>query len=101
MRYCESPSRFQGKPPKMRAKIISNATHVVAARKAQDILWAQVDVEISRAAVSQSGASATLRRAEGNEPSESQTHVAGNSDRNAASAIQPTMGNPVTGMFRS
>src|SRR4051794_4384583 len=98
MRYCESPRRFHGNPPKMRAKSISSATQMAAERKAHDIRWAQVDFEISRAAVSQSG---DPWRVAGDERSESQTHVAGKIDRNAASAIQPSMGNPFTGIFSS
>src|SRR5690348_4124277 len=99
MVYCESPSRFQGNPPKMCAKIISSVTQIAAERSVQEIRSVQLSAETSRRASAQFFPGADGLRPEIR--SESQTQVAGKIARNAASAIQPRMGKPVTGMLSS
>src|SRR5438128_2584930 len=101
-RYCETPSRSQGKPEKMRATSISNATQRAAPRSAQTIRSAQfperTPVEpaignrsfladpISSFGVPEPVFGRTLRA------ERSQTHVAGNKARNALKDNQPAAG---------
>src|SRR5882724_6424915 len=100
--YWESASRFQGNPVKMRATIISIATQNTAERKAQAIRSPQLSFEISFSITDQCSPGTSLllaatKRSEGGTPDtvrQSQTHVAGNRDKKAASTIHPRIGKP-------
>src|SRR5882762_7249412 len=97
--YCESASRFQGKPVKIRATIISIATQNTAERKAQLIRSLQLNFEISFSVADQCSSGPWLLTPE--TFIQSQTQPAGKIDRKAASAIHPSIGKPVTGILSS
>src|SRR5579884_1560667 len=94
--YCELPSRFQGKPPKMRACTISNATQSAAPDNVQ-MMRAVHGTEINCAArFSIVLAGPFPSNFAGKNFQHNQTQVAMPRARKALNATHPRMGNQAT-----